>query len=127
MDDTREGFDDDCGSSDRKAKHWWKRQSTGVKAGLIFLGIVLGLAAAAGLFVLFGNIVMWLWNWIMPYLFDLPTIDFWMAWGIVVLSMILFGRASSGGGSDSGRSKKRKRSVKVNIETTPKDDQEPTT
>jgi hypothetical protein len=42
-------------------------------------------------FVLFGYIVMYLWNWLMPYLFKLPQIDFAMGLGLVVLSKILFG------------------------------------
>ena len=42
-------------------------------------------------FVLFGFVTMYLWNWLMPYLFHLPTIDFGMAVGLVILSKILFG------------------------------------
>lgn len=43
-----------------------------------------------GFFVLgFGT--MHLWNWIMPYLFKFPLIDFKMAIGMVVLSKILLG------------------------------------
>jgi len=33
---------------------------------------------------------MWLWNWLMPYLFNLPTITFWQALGLNALSTILF-------------------------------------
>lgn len=42
-------------------------------------------------FILFGYITMRLWNWLMPYLFHLPEIDFAMGLGLVVLSKILFG------------------------------------
>ena len=42
-------------------------------------------------FLLFGYVTMYLWNWIMPYLFHLPAIDFGMAVGLVILSKILFG------------------------------------
>ena len=42
-------------------------------------------------FFLFGYITMYLWNWLMPYLFHLPTITFEMAVGLVILSKILFG------------------------------------
>lgn len=49
-----------------------------------------GLAIAAGLALLFGFILMWLWNWLMPDIFGLPTISFWQAWGLVLLSHILF-------------------------------------
>jgi hypothetical protein len=33
---------------------------------------------------------MWLWNWLMPILFNLPTITFLQALGINALSTILF-------------------------------------
>jgi hypothetical protein len=117
MEGIREMDDWDCGSGNGKFSGWWKRQGTGVKAVLILACVVLGLGAAAGLFSLFGHIVMWLWNWIMPYLFGLPTVDFWMAWGIVALSMILFGRASSS--SESGSSRKRKKKIKASMKEMP--------
>ena len=102
-----------CGGEEGGITAWWRLRKGGEKAAIVIALVALGLGAAAGLFILFGNIVKWLWNWIMPYLFKLPTIDFWMAWGIVALSMILFGRAS--GSSDSGSSRKRKRKIKVRV------------
>ena len=42
-------------------------------------------------FFALGFLTMHLWNWLMPYLFHLPTIDFYMAIGLVVLSKILLG------------------------------------
>ncbi len=39
---------------------------------------------------LFGLFVMLLWNWLMPDIFGLPRIDYWHAWGLVLLSHILF-------------------------------------
>jgi len=41
--------------------------------------------------VLMTAVVMWLWNWLMPELFNLSVITFWQALGILVLSKILFG------------------------------------
>jgi hypothetical protein len=35
-------------------------------------------------------IIMWLWNWLMPYLFNLPEINFWMALGISILTGLIF-------------------------------------
>lgn len=35
-------------------------------------------------------IVMQLWNWLMPVIFQLPAISFFQAFGIFVLSKILF-------------------------------------
>ena len=35
-------------------------------------------------------ITMWLWNWLMPYLFKLPTLTFWQALGLIILCNGLF-------------------------------------
>jgi len=40
-------------------------------------------------------VVMLLWNWLMPYLFGVPTVDFWKALGILVLCSCLFWKPSS--------------------------------
>lgn len=42
----------------------------------------------------FGLLVMSLWNWLMPELFGLRPITFWQAWGLLILSRILFGSFS---------------------------------
>ena len=49
-------------------------------------GIAIGVLFA----FLFGWLVMLLWNWIMPAVFGLGTITFWQAWGLVILTHILF-------------------------------------
>ncbi len=36
-------------------------------------------------------LVMVLWNWLMPTLFGLPSISFWQALGLLILTKILFG------------------------------------
>jgi len=41
--------------------------------------------------VVFSVIVMLLWNWLMPSVFGLSCIDFWQAFGLLVLSRLLFG------------------------------------
>ena len=41
--------------------------------------------------VVFGFVVMSLWNWLAPEVFGARTIGFWQALGILVLSKILFG------------------------------------
>ncbi len=54
---------------------------------------------------LFGEVVMRLWNWLMPSLFHLPAITFVQALGLLVLSKLLFGgfhRHSGGGGWKRG-------------------------
>ena len=52
--------------------------------------VILGVAAAAGFALLFGFVVMLLWNWLMPSIFGLPELTYWQAWGIVLLFHILF-------------------------------------
>ncbi len=49
-----------------------------------------GIAVVAGFTFLFGFFVMLLWNWLMPDIFSLPRIDYWQAWGLLLLSHILF-------------------------------------
>ena len=53
-----------------------------------------------------GEIVLHLWNWLLPPLFGWRQITFWQALGILVLCRILFGGLGSPG---SGRSSFRRR------------------
>jgi hypothetical protein len=66
-------------------------------AGVVLLGII-GIGALA---VLFGFIVMWLWNWLLPGLFGFSTITFWQGVGIVILAKIIFGSFGHGHGGRS--------------------------
>jgi hypothetical protein len=45
---------------------------------------------------LFGEIVMHLWNWLLPPLFGWHTVGFWQALGLLVLCRILFGGFRNG-------------------------------
>lgn len=63
---------------------------------------------------LFGELVMHLWNWLLPPLFGLHMITFWQALGILLLSRILFGSWGSGGGK--GRSRRREKWDKMTPE-----------
>lgn len=51
------------------------------------LTAILIIAVAA---LILGFPLMWLWNWLMPTIFNLPTITFWQALGLNVLTTILF-------------------------------------
>jgi len=64
----------------------------------IFVAGPLGLAAFVALF---GEVVMHLWNWLMPPLFGWHTLTFWQALGLLVLSRILFGGFSNHGNDRS--------------------------
>lgn len=59
---------------------------------------------------LFGELVMHLWNWLMPALFGWHQIGFWQALGILVLSRILVG--GLGGGNSNGPRRRRCRGEK---------------
>jgi len=88
----------------------WEDWSTGAKAAAIAAGVV----GSAGLAVLFGFVLMWLWNGLMPAIFGLPRIGYWQGWGLLILSSILFkGTGSHGGGNREER--KRKRVIRENM------------
>lgn len=57
------------------------------------IGVGCGVVAVAWAIVaiIIGLPIKWLWNWIMPNIFGLPEISFWMALGIALLISILFG------------------------------------
>lgn len=56
--------------------------------------------------------VLPLWNWLMPELFALPAINFWQAWGLVLLSHLLFRSGRRGGpGRRHGRWNRRRRKI----------------
>lgn len=89
-------------------KHKMRGKNPAMIAGMVVLGII----GITGLFILFGFIIMWLWNWLMPELFGLTTLTFWQGVGLFLLSKILFG--GFGGGSNksknqnNGKCRKRK-------------------
>lgn len=49
-----------------------------------------------------GAVVMLLWNWLMPNLFELKNISYWEAVGLLVLCRILFGKFGPGGKKGGG-------------------------
>ena len=71
------------------------------RAGHIARGLLFGiggLAFAALLALIMGWVLMLLWNWLMPDIFGLPLIGYWQAWGLILLSHLLFK-----GGAGHGR------------------------
>lgn len=70
---------------------------------------ILGVAGAFLLGLLFGNLIMWLWNWLMPGLFGLRTIGFWEGLGLFLLAKILFGFGSSSHSSDGDKKQCQKK------------------
>ena len=70
--------------------------------------IVLG---AIVLFFVLGHVVAWLWAVTVADIFAWKEISFWQAWGLILLSQILFKANLSSGssGASSGRKKKKAR------------------
>lgn len=56
--------------------------------------IIIALASVVAIAVFFGLLVslpvMLLWDWLMPTLFNLPTITWLQAWGLMILCALLF-------------------------------------
>jgi len=65
----------------------------------IFLAALLFLLVVA---FLFGWPLMILWNWLVPAIFGLPTITFWQAIGLNLLSGILFGKTYTPNSKNNG-------------------------
>ena len=93
---------------------WWEERSLAQK---ILLGI--GFAAAGLAFLaLLGWLVMLLWNWLMPEIFGLPPLSYWQAWGILVLSWILFKPWGTGHG-DRGSDRRRRKHLRRYMQEDP--------
>jgi hypothetical protein len=58
------------------------------------MNIIITVASVLAIIVFFGLLVslpvMLLWDWLMPILFNLPTITWMQAWGLMVLCGLLF-------------------------------------
>jgi hypothetical protein len=84
----------------------WPRHGPPVLRGLRIAGMaVLGVIGAAVFALVFGWLVMILWNWLMPEIFHLGVITYWQAFGIVILAKLFFGGIAGGhrGGRRLGR------------------------
>ena len=52
--------------------------------------VLLALGVITLLGILLGLPLQLLWNWLMPTIFNLPTITFWQAMGLNIMASILF-------------------------------------
>lgn len=57
-----------------------------MKTFIIILGSIAFVALMA---LIVAYPTKWVWNWVVPEIFNLPTIDFWQALGLNILSGIL--------------------------------------
>jgi hypothetical protein len=60
-----------------------------LRRNLLWL-VPLGLIAGAGMFIGVGFLVAWLWRVTLGDIFGIKPISFWQAWGLILLSQILF-------------------------------------
>ncbi|AXT62808.1 hypothetical protein D1816_21505 [Aquimarina sp. AD10] len=87
------------------------------KSPIEIIGIILfGIIAITGLAILFGFVIMWLWNWLMPEIFGLTTLTYWQAVGLFILLKLLIGGCGSGGSGKSS-SKNSKNDCKKDSKT----------
>ena len=86
--------------------------SPAAKVAKVTALVLMGIIGAAILAIVFGLVIQWLWNQVMPDIFGLPEISYWQAVGIVVLSHILFGGHHHG----SSHHPSRKKAVKAKSE-----------
>lgn len=56
------------------------------------------LVMAVVLALVFGYLVMLLWNWLMPAVFGAREVTYWQAAGLILLARLLVGTSSGGGG-----------------------------
>ena len=71
--------------------HMWPGAHPAIRALRIAGIVVLGVIGAALFALVFGWLVMVLWNWLMPAIFHLGEIGYWQAFGIVILAKLIFG------------------------------------
>lgn len=57
------------------------------------LTLLVALIAAILIAFMYAGILMWLWNAILVVLFNIPVITYWQAFGIYIISNILFNSA----------------------------------
>ena len=84
---------------------------------LIFI-VPLAILGIAAFIAIGGELVMRLWNWLLPPLFGWRMITFWQAVGLLALCRILFG---GWGRHGSGRSNFRRRMAERREKMTPEE------
>lgn len=86
-------------------KNWLSKltdgMSTGATIAICFLVIVLAIGLVFGLLCLEAWFIMLLWNAVIPVIFvGMPTISFWLAFGLMLLCNLLFKSSHYSRGKD---------------------------
>lgn len=96
-------------------KAWWEDRSLPEK---IVVGIGFGILGI-GFVVLYIWAFMALWNWLMPEIFGLKTIDYWQSMGLLALACMLFNRWGESSNSPARSDRKRRRQLKRYLSENP--------
>ena len=94
-------------------KRFWKWYYI-VPAALVLVPLAIALFVIVG-----GGLVMLLWNWLLPPLFDLPKLTLLQAFGLLALCRILFGGLGRGGGHGQGMTREERARVRARFCRTP--------
>lgn len=76
--------------------------------------LLMALLAIVGVTVfgfIFGYIIMWLWNRLMPEIFGLTTITYWQGIGLFILARILLGSFGSDNSNKASTNKSKKQTT----------------
>jgi len=87
-------------NNNKYSRKYYSRRIT-PRIGRVFGWAFIGLIFACLFALIFGFVVKWLWNMLMPAIFGLGAITFWQAFALIVLAKLLFG--SFGGPHRSNR------------------------
>lgn len=68
-----------------------EERKCGGKFVRILGGMIIGIIILAVCSLVIGAVAMVLWNWLMPSIFGLGTIDYWQGFGIVLFAKLVFG------------------------------------
>jgi hypothetical protein len=98
------------GNEERAMRNEWVKRNPWI--------FVVGPLAVAAFVALFGELVMHLWNWLLPPLFGWHAIGFWQALGLLILCRILFGGF---GGHGRNRRKGRRKDFERWEQMTPEE------
>ncbi len=96
-----------------------EKAKSGIKKALMIFGFTI---LGASLIILMGFVIMWLWNWLMPLIFNLTTLTYWQAAGVFILAKIIFG--GFGGDSSNNSNSKHRPKNKIKKEFSKEFDKE---
>lgn len=58
-----------------------------------FIAVIIGLLITLAISAFGAWLVMLLWNWVVVAIFGLPKLSLWLAWGLIFLIGLIFGRS----------------------------------